>query len=248
MDFTIYKITNRFYIGIVLVFVFTFFYGNVSAQDSIFIKNRATIISDKIIYINSVKNDPGKMMVDIKKYIPGITIDCKYATTNNFLTIRLYPELTTTYIRNNAVKALLLVQEELNRKGLGLKILDAYRPFSVTEKIWKQVHDDRYAADPKKGSGHNRGIAVDLTIINLKTKKELNMGTGFDNFSDTAHHNFTSLPEQVLKNRMLLKSLMEKYGFKALDTEWWHYALADGKNYELLDLSFSDLKMLNDKN
>lgn len=113
--------------------------------------------------------------------------------------------------------------------------------------MWELVKDDRYAADPKKGSGHNRGIAVDLTIIDLKTKEELAMGTGFDNFTDSAHHDFSALPVDVLQNRLLLKNTMEKYGFKALETEWWHYALPNSSEYELLDLSFDDLKKLSKK-
>jgi D-alanyl-D-alanine dipeptidase len=155
---------------------------------------------------------------------------------------KLYPKITTTYLRSPAAKALLHVQIELNEMGLGLKIFDAYRPYSVTEKMWEPIQDDRYVADPKKGSGHNRGIAVDLTIINLKTKAELNMGTGFDNFSDTAHQTFTALPEEILRNRKLLKSLMEKYEFKPLETEWWHYSLPNAKDFELLDISFKSLK------
>ena len=114
--------------------------------------------------------------------------------------------------------------------------------YSVTEKFWELVHDERYVANPAKGSGHNRGIAVDLTIINLKTGKELDMGTGFDNFSDTAHHAFTKLSEEVLQNRDLLKSTMEKFGFKALDTEWWHYFLANGNKFEILDIDFKKQK------
>jgi zinc D-Ala-D-Ala dipeptidase len=104
--------------------------------------------------------------------------------------------------------------------------------------------DDRYVADPKKGSGHNRGIAVDLTIVNLQTAEELPMGTGYDNFSDTAHHTFTSLPEKILQNRNLLKALMEKYGFKLFETEWWHYSLPDPKNFEILDIPFKKLGKL----
>ncbi len=127
--------------------------------------------------------------------------------------------------------------------GLGLKIFDAYRPYSVTEKMWLPVQDDRYAADPKKGSGHNRGVAVDLTLIYLATGEELNMGTGFDNFSDTAHHAFTNLPEDILQNRLLLKKNMEQYGFKALDTEWWHYSLPNAKDFELLDIDFKKLEL-----
>jgi D-alanyl-D-alanine dipeptidase len=175
--------------------------------------------------------------------VPGLVYDLRYATTNNFMKRLMYPAGTNiTFMRLPAVKAMQQVQQELNKSGLGLKIFDAYRPFSVTVKFWELVHDERYTANPSKGSGHNRGIAADLTIINLKTGKELDMGTGFDNFTDSAHHAFTKLPEEVLQNRLLLKSTMEKYGFKAFDTEWWHYFLDNGSKYEILDIDFKKLK------
>jgi D-alanyl-D-alanine dipeptidase len=136
------------------------------------------------------------------------------------------------------------VQQELLERNLALKIWDAYRPYSVTEKIWGLVRDPRYAADPKTGSGHNRGIAVDATIVDLQTARELAMGTGFDNFSDTAHHDFKQLPATVIQNRLLLRSLMEKHGFAALSSEWWHYYLPSPSRYELLDLSFRQLGRL----
>ena len=184
-------------------------------------------------------------MINLKQFIPGLVLDLRYATTNNFMQQQLYPALNTTWLRKAAADSLAIVQKELKQKGLGLKIFDAYRPYSVTEKMWEPVKDDRYAADPKKGSGHNRGIAVDLTLINLTTKEEFNMGTGFDNFTDSAHHAFTNLPEEVLQNRLLLKAIMEKHGFKALDTEWWHYYLPNTKDYELLDVPFNKLRKLN---
>ena len=107
--------------------------------------------------------------------------------------------------------------------------------------MWEVVKDSRYAADPAKGSGHNRG-----TSVNLQTKKELDMGTGFDNFSDSAHQDFNILPVVILQNRNLLKTIMEKYGFISLDTEWWHFSLPDANNYELLNMPFDALKKLNE--
>jgi zinc D-Ala-D-Ala dipeptidase len=191
----------------------------------------------------AIKN-PAKQMVDVKKTIPAISLDLRYAGTNNFTQQRLYPPVTTTYLRKPAADSLAIIQQHLNTMGFSLKIFDAYRPYSVTEKMWEPVKDDRYAADPKFGSGHNRGVAVDLTIINTATGEELNMGTGFDNFSDTAHHTFTNLPEAVLQNRLLLKKIMELHGFKALDTEWWHYYLFNVKDFELLDIDFKKLAII----
>jgi D-alanyl-D-alanine dipeptidase len=184
-------------------------------------------------------------MQDVKERILGIVLDLKYCGTDNFMKQALYPETATTYLRKPAVMALAVVQKKLKEKGLGLKIWDAYRPYSVTEKMWEPIKDDRYAANPKFGSGHNRGVAVDLTIIQLLTKKEINMGTGFDDFSDTAHVNFKGLSADVLQNRWLLQSLMEENGFKILDTEWWHFYLPDAQQYELMNLSFKQLQKIN---
>jgi len=135
------------------------------------------------------------------------------------------------------------VQAELSRKGLALKIFDAFRPFSVTCRMWTLVKDKRYVANPMQGSYHNRGLAVDLTIIDLKTGKELDMGTAYDNFTDSAHHSFTHLPPQVLANREMLKNLMHAHGFRIFPTEWWHYHWRNNDDrYEVIDLGFDDLK------
>lgn len=194
-------------------------------------------------YNKQIKKDSNKRMVELKRLIPAIKYDLRYATTNNFMKRLMYPASTNvTFLRYPAAHALYKIQEELKSKGLGLKIFDAYRPYSVTVKFWELVKDERYVANPAKGSGHNRGIAVDLTIINLVNGKELNMGTGFDNFSDTAHHNFNKLPEDILQNRRLLKSVMEKNGFKAYENEWWHFSWPDAGKFEILDIDFKKLK------
>lgn len=238
------KITLRSQSTLIFGFVFMLSNPGASAQDTLLNKHGLWVLHSSTILRQTTENAPQKNMVDLKKRIPGIVLDLRYAGTNNFMQQQLYPHITTTYLRKVAADSLSAVQEELNKKGLGLKIFDAYRPYSVTERMWEPVKDDRYAADPKKGSGHNRGIAVDLTIIDLQTKEELDMGTGFDNFSDTAHHAFQGLPSAVLQNRTMLKLLMESHGFKALDTEWWHYYLPNSADYELMDIPFKQLKKL----
>ena len=223
-----------------VVFLLTSFIA--FAQDTVLNKYGLWVIHSLPEYKRTVLKNPFKQMVDLKQPMPNIVLDLRYAGTNNFMKEKLYPAITTTYLRKAAADSLLNVQKHLKEIGIGLKIFDAYRPYSVTEKMWLPVQDDRYAADPKKGSGHNRGIAVDLTLIHLSSGEELNMGTNFDNFSDTAHHAFTHLPEDVLQNRLLLKKIMEQHGFKALDTEWWHYSLPNAKDFELLDIDFKKLK------
>ena len=217
------------------------------AQSKISNKYGLIVIKDSKILQKEITLDSNKRMVDLRSIMPGLVMDIKYATANNFMHQKLYPPIRTTFLRKPAADSLKKVIKYLKKQNLGIKIFDAYRPYSVTEKMWETVKDDRYAADPSKGSGHNRGVAVDLTLIDSETKKELQMGTGFDNFSDTAHSDFTNLPPEDLRNRSILKNAMEKFGFIQLTTEWWHYYLPNSSSYELLDISFSDLKKMDKK-
>lgn len=236
------KVSNRWYISGTAVLIFsTFVVAQVAAQDSDY--SKLLVTNKRNVYKEQVKQDADKQMIELRSLMPGLVYDLRYAGTNNFMKLQMYPKNTSiTFLRLPAAIALQKVQHELNEKGLGLKIFDAYRPYSVTVKFWQLVGDERYVANPAKGSGHNRGIAVDLTLIDLKTGDELNMGTGFDNFTDTAHSAFTNLPKEVLQNRKLLRSTMEKYGFIVLETEWWHYFLKDGEKFELLDIDFKKLR------
>jgi zinc D-Ala-D-Ala dipeptidase len=203
----------------------------------------AEVLSSANGYKKTTMADSNKRMIELKHLIPSLTYELRYAGTDNFLNKSMYPAATShTFLRLPAANALANVQKELNLQGLGLKIFDAYRPYSVTVKFWELIKDERYVANPAKGSGHNRGLAVDLTIINLATGKELDMGTDFDNFTDTAHHSFTSLPANVLIYRKQLKDIMLKHGFSFFETEWWHYYWPNNRNYEVLDIDFKKLK------
>jgi D-alanyl-D-alanine dipeptidase len=237
-----YNIIQHLNIFVWNAFIFFIVHGECIAQDQQVGKYGIFPVSSIVAYKESIRLDSLKKMTDLQSAIPDIVLDLRYAGSLNFMHQNMYPRNTThSFLRKAAADALSKVQAELNRQGLGLKIFDAYRPYSVTVKFWELVHDDRYVADPSKGSGHNRGIAVDLTIIDLKTKQELSMPTGFDNFTDSAHHDFMNLPEEVLQHRKLLKETMERNGFVSFSTEWWHYSLPDAKRYEVMDLSFAEL-------
>jgi len=236
------KLVNRCYIQDVSLLIFsTLFIMVADAQEISY--SRPEVTNKWKEFKRQVKTDSSKRMLELKKVIPGLVYDLRYATTNNFMRRQMYSENTkVTFLRLPAALALQKVQSELNEKGLGIKIFDAYRPYSVTVKFWELIKDEKYVANPSKGSGHNRGIAVDLTIIKLSNGEEINMGTGFDNFSDSAYHSFSNLPEDILQNRLLLKSVMEKYGFKAYELEWWHYFIPEASKYEILDIDFRKLK------
>ncbi len=189
------------------------------------------------LFINEKNN-----LVNLKTLIPSIVLDLKYSSRANFTGQKLYKNATTTYLRRDPANALLGVQLFLKPMGYGIKIFDAYRPYAVTKLMWDLIHDERYVANPKAGSGHNKGISVDLTLVDLKTGNDLNMGTSFDTFTDSAHHDFTiKLPEVVRNNRAILRKVMEQFGFKALETEWWHYSWISNERYDVLDLSFKKL-------
>lgn len=215
--------------------------NGLAAQDT---ASKRPLVTQKLpAYRQQVKDDPNKEMVELRTLGPGIIYDLRYATINNFMHRLMYPENTeVTFLRRPVADSLLKVLNELKEKGIGIKIFDAYRPYSVTVKFWELVHDERYVANPARGSGHNRGTAVDLTLIWLKDNSELDMGTGFDNFTDSAHHSFTAFTSEIMANRNLLKSTMEKYGFRAFGTEWWHYYRTDQSMYEVLDIPFKKLK------
>lgn len=181
-------------------------------------------------------------LIELKEIIPYLRYDLKYASNQNFTGKRVYPKNTqSTYLVLEAAQSLKNIAKELEAKNLGLLIWDAYRPYRATVKFWKMIHDERYVANPAKGSGHNRGIAVDLTLYEISTGELLEMPTGFDNFSDTAHHDFMMLAEKKIMNRQLLKNTMEKHGFKSLETEWWHYAWPNDRNYPIMNISFKRL-------
>ena len=197
-------------------------------------KTDAKTISSKASFIEAVKSNPAKRLVELQKTIPGLLIDMRYATTNNFTHTVLYRH-PVACLHVAPANALRQVQDELHKQGYALKIYDAFRPFAVTCKIWRLVPDRHYAANPRNGSNHNRGLAVDLTIIDLATGKELDMGTTFDDFTDSAHHDFMQLPPKVLANRWLLKRTMKKYGFGHVPAEWWHYQWHNDLDYEVID-------------
>ncbi len=187
-----------------VLFLITFFIKDaLSAQSNIFNKYGLNIVNDVKELQQQIKENPSKKMSDLSSIKPAIIFDLRYTTTNNFMHENLYPPIHTTWLLKPAADALEKASIEFALLNLGIKVYDGYRPYSVTEKMWEPIKDDQYVADPAKGSGHNRGISVDLTLVDLNSGKELLMPTGCDNFSDTAHQSFMNLTPEVLKNGAL---------------------------------------------
>jgi zinc D-Ala-D-Ala dipeptidase len=192
-------------------------------------------------YVLSVKADPKKELINLAEFIPGIVLDIRYATTNNFTGERIY-NLSKAYARKPVAEALKKVHQDLKPLGLGLKIFDAYRPYKATVKFYEVYKDTTYVASPYRGSRHNRGCAVDLTLIDLKTNKELKMPTEYDSFKKEAWPSTDIKDPEAKKNRQLLINAMEKHGFRVNSSEWWHFDFIGYKKYEILDIDFEELE------
>jgi zinc D-Ala-D-Ala dipeptidase len=192
-------------------------------------------------YLETVKADSKKELVDLQKFVPGLVLDIRYATSNNFTGEKIY-NLARAYARRPVAESLKKIQEELKPQGLGIKIFDAYRPYKATVKFYEVYHDTTYVASPYRGSRHNRGCALDLTVINLKTGEELKMPTEYDSFKKEAWPSTPVSDPLIRKNRALLIEVMEKYGFKVNGSEWWHYDFKGWKSYEVMDIDFEELE------
>ncbi|MDX1910439.1 MAG: D-alanyl-D-alanine dipeptidase [Saprospiraceae bacterium] len=169
---------------------------------------------------------------DVAILDPGIRLDIRYATTDNFTQSKIY-DCPRCLLRPEAAEAVVKAHKILKKKGLGLKMFDCYRPQPYQQRLWDKVPNPDYVTPPAKGSMHSRGAAVDLTIVDAQGK-ELDMGTPYDFFGREAHTDNLNLPAKVLENRRLLRETMEAVGFKGIRTEWWHFSY-QAKKWPLSD-------------
>jgi D-alanyl-D-alanine dipeptidase len=172
--------------------------------------------------------------VDVATAAPSVRLDLRYATTDNFTHQVVYPA-AQCLLRREVAERLRRVQAALEPRGLGLEVWDCYRPLSVQRRFWALVPDPRYVADPAKGSRHNRGAAVDLTLVDA-AGRELDMGTGFDDFSPRSHRDARDLSAAARAHRATLEAAMAAQGFVGMPTEWWHFDAGDWKRYPIADV------------
>lgn len=222
------------------VFFILLFYNSIGFAQDPGSSYGLPVIHDLQQLRKTIAADSNKALVALNECIPGIVLDIKYATKANVFQEQLYAQ-PYAFLRLPVAKALASVQNELLTKGLSLKIYDAYRPYSVTCRMWAIIPDTTYMGLPWKGSKHNRGIAVDLTLIDTLSGKELPMPTAFDAFVKEAHPAYADLHPAVKQNRDLLISTMLKYGFTVDPVEWWHFNFNAANEFELLDIPHHQL-------
>lgn len=192
-------------------------------------------------YKQSIKSNADYELIDLEKTIPGIALDIRYATDKNFTGERIYT-LAKAYARKPVAEALKKIQADLKSQGLGVKIFDAYRPYKATVKFYEVYRDTTYVASPYRGSRHNRGCALDLTLINLATGEELKMPTGYDSFTKAAWPSTPVSDPVIRKNRQTLINAMQKHGFRVNSSEWWHFDFIGWKKYDVLDIDFEEME------
>jgi len=191
----------------------------------------SALVEEKPMEYPSLPPDYDTLLwTDISRILPDVVIDLKYATTDNFLGQQLY-DCPRCFLRPEVAKALQKVHFELGEQGYGILLWDCYRPQAVQRKMWEVMPNPNYVANPERGSMHSRGVAVDLSIVD-ENGMPLNMGTEFDHFGKEAHYDNRDLPDEVLRNRDLLRSVMEKHGLMGIRTEWWHFSMR-GLGYPL---------------
>jgi len=221
----------------VLFFIlFYFLFFNCQSQIAITTVQNNVILDTILPKAFDISKLINSSFLDITKIDSTFIIEMPYATQDNFLKQQVY-DCQSCYLRKKTALALVKANNKLKQLGYHIKIYDCYRPLDVQKKMWTIVSDPKYVANPATGSIHNRGGAVDITLVDANNM-ELNMGTKFDFFGEEASHNFKNLPDAVLKNRKLLKKILTKSGFQSIDSEWWHYNLKGAKRMPISNFTW----------
>ena len=181
-------------------------------------------------------------LVELTKLDPTIRLEIRYATTNNFLGTKFYSQ-ARAFMQRTAAEAVVRADQKLKALGYGLLVHDAYRPWYVTKVFWDATPADKhiFVADPAKGSRHNRGCAVDLTLYDLKTKKPIEMVSTYDETTSRAYPDYPGGTSLQRWHRKLLRDVMESEGFTVYEAEWWHFDYKDWQKYRIGNVRFEEI-------
>jgi D-alanyl-D-alanine dipeptidase len=181
-------------------------------------------------------------LVELVALDPSIRLDIRYATKNNFTGRAVYKE-ARAFLQRPAAEALVRAHNALKRQGYGIVVFDGYRPWKVTKTFWDitPVEKREFVADPAKGSRHNRGCAVDLTMYELQTGKQVRMPSEYDEMTERSHINYQCATPEARRLRDMLRAAMEAEGFAVYAPEWWHYDYKDWRAFPILNISFKDI-------
>ncbi|HLN99247.1 MAG TPA: M15 family metallopeptidase [Pyrinomonadaceae bacterium] len=217
----------------------------------IIVRSFTLVIMSLALLVVSVAQEPPREagpfrqpeLVELTKLDPTIKLDIHYATKNNFLGKAVYKQ-ARAFLQRPAAEALARVNQNLRKQGYGLVVFDGYRPWSVTKVFWDVTPADKriFVADPTKGSRHNRGCAVDLSLFDLQTGQEAKMPSEYDEMTERAHINYECGTAEAKRLRELLRAAMAAEGFAVYEPEWWHYDYKDWKEYPIMNIKFSEIR------
>ncbi len=173
-------------------------------------------------------------LVRVLEVIPDAVEDMRYATDDNFMKRRVYPEHSPCLLRESVAKMLATVATDLRAKGFRLRLYDCYRPLAIQRELWKILPKPGYVANPAFGSNHNRGASIDLSLVTLEGD-DVEMPTPYDTFSSAAHHAYPGGTAVSRRNRDTLREAMEAVGFRKNRMEWWHYDAPRPRRFALMD-------------
>jgi len=181
-------------------------------------------------------------LVELIKVDSTIKLDIRYATSRNFMKRKMYTQ-ARAFLQRPTAEAVVRVNRKLREKGLGLLVFDGYRPWAVTKQFWDETPPEKraFVADPRKGSKHNRGCAVDLSLYYLRNGREIKMPSPYDDFTEKASPRYTGGTSLQRKMRDLLREAMEAEGFAVDPGEWWHFDHRDWRKYRVLDIPFEEI-------
>ncbi len=186
----------------------------------------------------------GSDLVELIRLDSTLHLDIRYATTNNFMHRKMYPS-ARAFLQRPAAEALLRAAVQLRDRGYGLVIFDAYRPWSVTKQFWDATPPAKrkFVANPRKGSKHNRGCAVDISLYDLSTGKEVAMPSGYDEFSSRAAADYPGGSAAARRLRAMLRSALQAQGFSVDRNEWWHFDYREWRRYPVLNLPLDSVSV-----
>ena len=181
-------------------------------------------------------------LVELVGIEPSVRLDVRYATERNFVGRPVYRQ-ARVFLQRPAAEAVARVHRGLAARGYGLLVFDGYRPWSVTRLFWAVTppHLREFVANPRQGSRHNRGCAVDLTLFDLATGREVEMPTPYDDFTEKAAQEYAGATPAQSAHRAMLREAMAKEGFLTYPSEWWHFDYERWREYPILDVPFEEL-------
>jgi zinc D-Ala-D-Ala dipeptidase len=183
-------------------------------------------------------------LVEISRLDPTIRLDIRYATTNNFMGRPMYKQ-ARAFLQRPVAEALVRAHQSLKPKGYGIVVFDAYRPWSVTKMFWDAATEEQrkieFVANPRKGSRHNRACAADVSLYELTTGREVEMPSGYDEFTERAYPTYAGGGAEARAHRDLLRQAMEAAGFTVYPAEWWHFDFKDWRQYRILNVPFENI-------